>query len=128
MKRIESLESELQIERKRNKTTEDPLEESSDIEEQILYNAKESGFIRDGPQFKPIPKSPIKSFICSSCAKSFKTEGELDNHTEKHSETSDWNCNSCAKSFKTEGEQKNIPNPVTGSATIVGNYSEHKGK
>ena len=77
-------------------------ETEEDGEEQILYNAKQSGFVRDGPQSKPIPKSPIKSFMCSSCAKSFKTEDELNKHAVKHTKTNEWNCNRCEISFRTQ--------------------------
>ena len=77
-------------------------DDSDDSEEEVLQSAKLSGFYRDGPQSKALPKPALTTFACKVCKKFFKTSNLLEQHMENHTNDGDWNCDDCSHQTNSE--------------------------
>ena len=96
LKQIDFLKDEIH-KIKNEPNNDDPMDDTDDSvnEEQILLNGKKSGFTRDGPQSKPIPKQLPKSIPCEHCDNNFESQIELQQHMLKHTNDDEWNCDMC---------------------------------
>jgi hypothetical protein len=72
------------------------MEEPKHDEEEILLSSKQSGFLRDGPQYQPKSKTAPKTIECEFCDERFSFNNQLENHMNNHGKEGDWTCNDCS--------------------------------
>ena len=77
------------------------------VEEETLVNLKKSGVKRPNPQVQPELKSKQIEFSCEKCDCKLVSFGLLNAHMETHMSTPVQKCGRCAKEFKDEQKLKN---------------------
>ena len=86
---------------------EKPLDEENDEFQNAknLFNKKQMGFQRIGPQAEANKKPDIVDYRCINCNKGFITKNELEVHKKTvHTNDEQNNCKNCARSFTTKSE------------------------